>query len=437
MTGKSEDPDRSAPLRLIETAIEPRSKVDREELAAALVKLAADDTSLQVATDPQSGRIILKGMDESHLDACIDRLWRACGGDINVGAPQVAFRERPTRRAEVEYVHKKQSGRSGQFAAVKIAVEPNKPGAGYVFESMIIGSAVPEEYIPGVERGLASVLASGVVAAFPVIDVKVVLLDGKYHDVDSSARAFEIASRTAFREALQKAGSLLFEPIMTVEVVTAEDCAGPIIGNLNSRRGQVLGRRLRGDASAIRAMVPLTNMFGYADTLWVVSRGARRLQCNSIAMLRCRRPTTIRPSGRRSACMAEIGVWLGLGMVASDSFAEFLREQLAPLGPITLRRMFGKTGVFCGTLMFGMVTENTLYFRVDDDNRALFKEAEAYPPLNYSKKGSTIDLSFWRAPERLFDEPDELTAWARAAVAAAGRVAAKRQRAAPKRRARR
>jgi Elongation factor G, domain IV/Elongation Factor G, domain III len=162
-----------------------------EELAAALVKLAADDTSLQVATDPQSGRIILKGMDESHLDACIDWLRRACGVDINVGAPQVAFRGRPTRRAEVEYVHKKQSGRSGQFAAVKIAVEPNKPGAGYVFESMIIGSVVPEEYIPGVERGLASVLASGVVAASPVIDVKVVLLDGKYHDVDSSARALK------------------------------------------------------------------------------------------------------------------------------------------------------------------------------------------------------------------------------------------------------
>jgi len=261
------------PEPVIEIAIEPKSKADQEKLGIALAKLATEDPSFRVSTDQESGQTILKGMGELHLDIKVDILKRTYKVDANIGAPQVAFRERPTRRIEHDYVHKKQSGGSGQFAAVKIVVEPNEPGKGYEFVSKIVGGSVPKEYIPGVEKGLESVLTSGVVAGFPVVDVRVELIDGKYHDVDSSALAFEIAARAAFREALLKAKSVLLEPIMKVEVVTPEDYTGSVIGDLNSRRGQIQGQDMRGNANVINAMVPLMNMFGYVNNLRSMSQG--------------------------------------------------------------------------------------------------------------------------------------------------------------------
>jgi elongation factor G len=261
------------PDPVIEIAIEPKSKADQEKLGVALAKLAAEDPSFRVSTDQESGQTILKGMGELHLDIKVDILKRTYKVDANIGAPQVAFRERVTKAAEVDYTHKKQTGGSGQFARVKIVVEPNEPGKGYEFESKIIGGAVPKEYIPGVEKGLESVLSAGVVAGFPVVDVKVRLVDGAYHDVDSSALAFEIASRAAFREALQKGKSVLLEPIMKVEVVTPEDYTGSVIGDLNSRRGQIQGQDMRGNANVINAMVPLMNMFGYVNNLRSMSQG--------------------------------------------------------------------------------------------------------------------------------------------------------------------
>src|ERR1700728_3050581 len=221
------------PEPVIEIAIEPKSKADQEKLGVALAKLAAEDPSFRVTTDQESGQTIIKGMGELHLDIKVDILRRTYKVDANIGAPQVAFRERVTKKTEINYTHKKQTGGTGQFAEVSIVVEPNEPGAGYVFESKIVGGAVPKEYIPGVEKGLASVMGSGVVAGFPVVDVKVQLVDGKYHDVDSSALAFEIASRAAFREALQKGKSVLLEPIMKVEVVTPEDYTGSGIRDLH------------------------------------------------------------------------------------------------------------------------------------------------------------------------------------------------------------
>lgn len=261
------------PEPVIEIAIEPKSKADQEKLGVALAKLAAEDPSFRVSTDLESGQTILKGMGELHLDIKVDILKRTYKVDANIGAPQVAFRERITKKAEVDYTHKKQTGGTGQFAAVSFVVEPNEPGGGYVFESKIVGGAVPKEYIPGVEKGIESVLSSGVVAGFPVVDVKVTLVDGKYHDVDSSALAFEIASRAAFREALQKGKSVLLEPIMKVEVVTPEDYTGSVIGDLNSRRGQIQGQDMRGNANVINAMVPLMNMFGYVNNLRSMSQG--------------------------------------------------------------------------------------------------------------------------------------------------------------------
>ncbi|TAK48060.1 MAG: elongation factor G [Xanthobacteraceae bacterium] len=261
------------PDPVIEIAIEPKSKADQEKLGVALAKLAAEDPSFRVSTDQESGQTILKGMGELHLDIKVDILRRTYKVDANIGAPQVAFRERVTKAAEVDYTHKKQSGGSGQFARVKIVVEPNEPGKGFEFESKIVGGSVPKEYIPGVEKGLESVLTSGVVAGFPVVDVKVQLVDGAYHDVDSSALAFEIASRAAFREALQKGKSVLLEPIMKVECVTPEDYTGSVIGDLNSRRGQIQGQDMRGNANVINAMVPLMNMFGYVNSLRSMSQG--------------------------------------------------------------------------------------------------------------------------------------------------------------------
>ena len=261
------------PDPVIEIAIEPKSKADQEKLGIALSKLAAEDPSFRVSTDHESGQTILKGMGELHLDIKVDILKRTYKVDANIGAPQVAFREKITKPAEVDYTHKKQTGGTGQFARVKFVVEPNEPGAGFQFESKIVGGAVPKEYIPGVEKGLQSVMTSGVVAGFPVVDVKVTLVDGAYHDVDSSALAFEIASRAAFRDALQKGKSVLLEPIMKVEVVTPEDYTGSVIGDLNSRRGQIQGQDMRGNANVINAMVPLMNMFGYVNNLRSMSQG--------------------------------------------------------------------------------------------------------------------------------------------------------------------
>jgi len=261
------------PEPVIEMKIEPKTKNDQEKMGVALVKLAAEDPSFRVSTDQESGETIIKGMGELHLDIKVDILRRTHKVDVNVGAPQVAFREKITKRAEIDYTHKKQTGGTGQFARVKFVVEPNEPGKGFEFESKVIGGSVPKEFIPGVEKGLNSVLGAGVVAGFPVVDVKVQLVDGAYHEVDSSALAFEIASRAAFREALQKGGSVLLEPIMKVEVVTPEEYTGSVIGDLNSRRGQIQGQDMRGNAVVVNAMVPLMNMFGYVSHLRSFSQG--------------------------------------------------------------------------------------------------------------------------------------------------------------------
>jgi elongation factor G len=261
------------PDPVIEIAIEPKSKADQEKLGVALAKLAAEDPSFRVSTDQESGQTILKGMGELHLDIKVDILKRTYKVEANIGAPQVAYRERITREVTVDYQHKKQTGGSGQYARVKIVAAPTPPGTPFEFENDIVGGTVPKEYIPGVEKGLLSVLGSGVLAGFPVVDLKVTLIDGAYHDVDSSALAFEIASRAALREALQKGGSVLLEPIMKVEVVTPEDYTGSVIGDLNSRRGQIQGQDMRGNANVINAMVPLANMFGYVNTLRSMSQG--------------------------------------------------------------------------------------------------------------------------------------------------------------------
>ncbi|KAB1068714.1 elongation factor G [Methylobacterium planeticum] len=261
------------PEPVIEIAVEPKSKADQEKLGIALSKLAAEDPSFRVSTDQESGQTILRGMGELHLDIKVDILRRTYKVDANIGQPQVAYREKLTRRQEIDYTHKKQTGGTGQFARVKLVVEPNEPGKGFEFESKIIGGAVPKEYIPGVEKGLNSVLGAGILAGFPVVDIKVELIDGAFHDVDSSALAFEIASRAALREALQKGGSVLLEPVMKVEVVSPEDYTGSVIGDLNSRRGQIQGQDMRGNANVINAMVPLANMFGYVNNLRSMSQG--------------------------------------------------------------------------------------------------------------------------------------------------------------------
>jgi elongation factor G len=226
-----------------------------------------------VSTDQESGQTILKGMGELHLDIKVDILKRTYKVEANIGAPQVAYREKLTRRVENDYTHKKQTGGTGQFARVKIIFEPAEPGAGSSFESKIVGGAVPKEFIPGVDKGINSVMGSGILAGFPIVDVKATLIDGAYHDVDSSVLAFEIASRACFREALQKGGCVLLEPIMKVEVVTPEDYVGNVMGDLLSRRGQVQGQDMRANATVINAMVPLANMFGYVNSLRSFSQG--------------------------------------------------------------------------------------------------------------------------------------------------------------------
>ncbi len=261
------------PDPVIEIAIEPKSKADQEKLGVALQKLAAEDPSFRVSTDAESGQTILKGMGELHLDIKVDILRRTYKVDANIGAPQVAYRERMTKRVEKDYTHKKQSGGSGQFARVKIIFEPNEIGKGNVFESKVVGGSVPKEFIPGVEKGINSVMGAGVLAGFPVVDTMATLVDGAYHDVDSSVLAFEIAGRAAFREALREGGAVLLEPIMKVEVVTPEDYTGSVIGDLNARRGQIQGQDMRGNAVVVNAMVPLANMFGYVNQLRSFSQG--------------------------------------------------------------------------------------------------------------------------------------------------------------------
>jgi elongation factor G len=242
-------------------------------MSAGLQRLAAEDPSFKVETDLESGQTIMKGMGELHLDILVDRLKREFKVEANIGAPQVAYRETIRQKIEHTYTHKKQTGGSGQFAEVKLEIAPTEPGEGYSFESRIVGGAVPKEYIPGVEKGIQSVMDSGPLAGFPVIDFKVALVDGKYHDVDSSVLAFEIASRMCMREGLRKAGAKLLEPIMKVEVVTPEEYTGSIIGDLTSRRGQVQGQDARGNAVVINAFVPLANMFGYINNLRSMSSG--------------------------------------------------------------------------------------------------------------------------------------------------------------------
>jgi elongation factor G len=262
------------PDPVIEIAIEPKSKADQEKLGVALAKLVAEDPSFRVHTDQESGQTILKGMGELHLDIKVDILKRTYKVEANIGAPQVAYRERITRSVTHDYTHKKQTGGHGQFARVKIVAEPLPPGqGGFVFENEVVGGNVPKEFIPAVEKGLESVLGSGVLAGFPVVDMKVSLVDGAAHDVDSSAMAFEIAGRMALREAMQQGGPVLLEPIMKVEVVTPEDYTGSVIGDLNSRRGQIHGQDMRGNANVINAMVPLANMFGYVSNLRSMSQG--------------------------------------------------------------------------------------------------------------------------------------------------------------------
>jgi elongation factor G len=261
------------PEPVIEIAIEPKSKADQEKLGVALQKLASEDPTFRVSTDQESGQTILKGMGELHLDIKVDILRRTYKVDANIGQPQVAYRETLGRRTEITYTHKKQTGGSGQFAEVKIIFEPVEAGVGYSFENKVVGGSVPREFVPGVEKGLLQAQENGLLAGFPVIDFKATLVDGKYHDVDSSVLAFEIAARAAFRELRDKAQPKLLEPIMKVEVTTPEDYVGDVIGDLNSRRGMIQGSDQRGNAQVIIAMVPLANMFGYVNTLRSMSQG--------------------------------------------------------------------------------------------------------------------------------------------------------------------
>ena len=261
------------PEPVIEIAVEPKSKADQEKMGIALARLAAEDPSFRVETNFESGQTIMRGMGELHLDILVDRMRREFKVEANIGAPQVAYRETISQPHEIDYTHKKQTGGTGQFARVKLQITPTEPGEGYSFESKIVGGAVPKEYIPGVEKGIKSVMDSGPLAGFPVIDFKVALVDGAFHDVDSSVLAFEIATRAAMREGLKKAGAKLLEPIMKVEVVTPEEYTGGVIGDLTSRRGMVTGQDSRGNANVINSMVPLANMFGYINTLRSMTSG--------------------------------------------------------------------------------------------------------------------------------------------------------------------
>jgi elongation factor G len=261
------------PNPVIEMSIEPKTKADQEKMSLALYAMALEDPSFRVGVDQESGQTILKGMGELHLDIKVDILKRTHGVEANVGAPQVAYRETLARATDVDYTHKKQTGGTGQFARVKLRLEPNEIGKGNEFDSEVVGGTVPKEFIPGVEKGVNSVWDSGVLIGFPLVDMKVTLYDGAYHEVDSSTIAFEIAARAAMKEGCEKAGVKLLEPIMDVEVVTPGDFVGGVIGDINSRRGQIRSQEMRGNATVVRAFVPLANMFGYVSQLRSMSQG--------------------------------------------------------------------------------------------------------------------------------------------------------------------
>jgi elongation factor G len=261
------------PQPVIEIAVEPKTKADQEKMGLALSRLASEDPSLRLSTDEETGQTILKGMGELHLEIIIDRMRREFKVEANVGAPQVAYRETIGKAYTMDYTHKKQSGGAGQFARVIIEFAPQQAGEGFTFENKVVGGSVPREYVPGVQKGIEQQMQTGVLAGFPMIDFKATLVDGAYHDVDSSVMAFEIAARAAFREGMVKAGPKLLEPVMKVEVVTPDDYMGDIIGDLSSRRGTVQGMDQRGNARVINAMVPLANMFGYVNTLRSMSQG--------------------------------------------------------------------------------------------------------------------------------------------------------------------
>jgi elongation factor G len=261
------------PDPVIEIAVEPKTKNDQEKMGMALNRLAQEDPSFRVTTDKESGQTIIKGMGELHLEIIVDRMKREFKVEANVGAPQVAYRETISRAADHDYTHKKQTGGSGQFARIKLRIEPLPPGGGQVFEDGVVGGNVPKEFIPAVRKGVLAMAESGVMVGFPLIDFKIELYDGAYHDVDSSAMAFEIAARAAMRELVEKASPKLLEPIMRVEVVTPEDYTGSVMGDLQGRRGQVTGTEKRGNAQVIQAMVPLGNMFSYVNTLRSMSQG--------------------------------------------------------------------------------------------------------------------------------------------------------------------
>ena len=261
------------PEPVINLKIEPKTKADQEKMAIALNTMSVEDPSFRVSIDPESGETILKGMGELHLDIKVDILKRTYNVEANVGQPQVAYRETLARPADIDYTHKKQTGGTGQFARVKLKLEPNETGKGNFFESTIVGGSVPREYIPGVEKGVKSVWDAGVLIGFPIVDMKVTLYDGAFHEVDSSAIAFEIATRAAMKEGCEKGGIKILEPIMDVEVVTPGDFVGSIIGDINSRRGQIRTQEMRGNATVVRAYVPLANMFGYVSQLRSMSTG--------------------------------------------------------------------------------------------------------------------------------------------------------------------
>ncbi|MBC6497971.1 MAG: elongation factor G [Alphaproteobacteria bacterium GM7ARS4] len=261
------------PDPVIEVAVEPKSKSDQEKMALALQRLAQEDPSFRVSSDEESGQTVIKGMGELHLEIIVDRMKREFKVEADVGAPQVAYRETITKDVKVDYIHKKQTGGAGQFARVIITFEPSQAGDGFIFDNKVVGGRVPKEYIPGVEKGLRSAMESGILAGFPVIDFKATLLDGAFHDVDSSVLAFEIAARAAFRDGMQKAQPVLLEPLMDVEVVTPEEYMGDVIGDLNSRRGQVAGMEAQGPLQIVKASVPLSTMFGYVNNLRSLSQG--------------------------------------------------------------------------------------------------------------------------------------------------------------------
>jgi elongation factor G len=258
---------------VIEIAVEPKTAADQEKMGLALARLAAEDPSFRVATDAETGQTMISGMGELHLEIIVDRMKREFKVDANVGSPTVAYRETIGKSNVIDYTHQKQVGGQGQFARVKVKFEPIDVSKGFAFQNDTQGTAIPKEYVPGVEKGLRNAADSGVLAGFPMVGLKATLCDGAYHDVDSSVVAFEIAARAAFKEGVSQAAPKLLEPVMRVEAVTPEDYVGDVIGDLNSRRGQVTGMDSSGNARVVTAMVPLANMFGYVNTLRSLSKG--------------------------------------------------------------------------------------------------------------------------------------------------------------------